>query len=91
MTTKQKGSESLELKWGTIKGWSVQSDRCMELLQQYHNLGASMSRIMQHDTPEQKKIVCDLIDAIDGTILNDLQGKTMTKAEAKKYVMEYGQ
>lgn len=82
--------ESLTLKWGTLKGWSVESERCMELLRKYHELGASMSVALQHDTPEQKRILCDLIDAIDGEIFNDWEGKTMTKAEAKEYVLEYG-
>lgn len=48
-----------------------------------------MGAMQQRDTPEQKQALCDLIDAIDGEILNDWTGKTMTKDEAKKYVTEY--
>lgn len=82
--------EYLLLKWGTLKGWNVKSERCIELLKRYHDLGSSLSVMMQHDTPEQKQIVCDLIDAIDGTIQNDWSGEMLSKEDAKKYVMEYG-
>lgn len=41
-------------------------------------------------TPEHKKAVCDLIDALDcDTIHLDWEGKDVSKDEAKKYVMEY--
>ena len=45
----------------------------------------------QHDTPEQKQIICDIIRAVDGPITNDWSGETMTPDEAVKYVMEYDQ
>lgn len=82
-------SESLTLKWGTIKGWSGLSDESFDLLKRYADLGASASAMAQRDTPEQKQILCELIDAIDGEIWNDWDGKTMTKDEAKTYVLEY--
>ena len=44
---------------------------------------------MQEDTPEQKQALCDLIDAIDGTIQSDWTGGYLTRAEAKAYVLEY--
>lgn len=82
-------TQSLLLKWGTLKGWDdITSDDCIALLQKYHDLGVSMSCAMQKDTPEQKQIICDLVDAVD-VVTNDWTGKKMTKAEAKKYVMEY--
>lgn len=34
-------------------------------------------------------IICEVIDALDGTIQNDWTGKMMTKDEAKAYIMEY--
>lgn len=83
-------SESLTLKWGTLKGWNLESEACMEALRRYHEQPVSMGCATQHDTPEQKQALCDLIDAIDGEIWNDWEGGTMTKEAAKKYVLEYG-
>lgn len=82
-------SEYLLLKWGTLKGWELKSDKALDIMQRYINAGASMSAMAQHDTPEQKTLICDLIDAIDGEITNDWSGEKMTKDEAKKYVTEY--
>ncbi len=82
-------SEHLLLKWGTLKGWKLESDKSRDLMKRYINLGSSPSAMMQDDTPEQKQIICDLIDAIDGPITNDWSGEKMTKDEAKKYVLEY--
>jgi len=36
-------------------------------------------------------MLCEVIDLIDGEIQNDWTGEKMTKDEAKKYVLEYGQ
>ena len=84
-----KTAQSLTLKWGTIKGWDGLSDESVAILQRYADLGMSLGAMQQKDTPEQKEILCELIDAIDGEIWNDWDGKTMTKDEAKTYVMEY--
>ena len=87
--TKETGKQTLLLKWGTLKGWeNISSEKCKDLLKKYHDIGASMSCAMQKDTTEQKQIICDLIDAVD-EVSNDWTGKKMSKAEAKKYVMEY--
>lgn len=84
-------TEYLLLKWGALKGWNVETDKSREALQRcFGDEGRSMSAAMQHDTPDQKQAVLDLIDAIDGEITNDWSGETMTKEEAKKYVTEYG-
>jgi hypothetical protein len=85
-----KMTESLTLKWGTLKDWSVESDRCLELLRKYEELGSCVSAALQEDTPEQKQIICELIDSVDcKKIENDWTGEFMTKEEAKRYVMEY--
>lgn len=84
-------AESLLLKWGTLKGWDLETDRSREALKKYADFGMKFSAMSQHDTPEQKAALCDLIDAIDGEIQNDWSGEMMTKEEAKRYVMEYGQ
>lgn len=85
--------EELTLKWGTLKGWHFDktNERAMALLKEYHDLGASMGAMTQHDTPRQKEIICELIDAGNfETVYLDWDGKDVSKADAKKYVMEYG-
>lgn len=82
--------EYLLLKWGTFKGWKLESDASLAAANRYIEAGkVSASAMMQHDTPEQKQALCDLIDVIDGPITNDWSGEEMTKDEAKKYVLEY--
>ncbi len=84
-------SDSLTLKWGTLKAYHFESDSVLPLLREYHELGASMSAIMQHDTPRQKEIICELIDIGNfETVRLDWDGVDVGKPEAKKYVMEYG-
>jgi hypothetical protein len=82
-------AESLELKWGTLKGWSLESEASKNILRRYVDLGYSLSAMAQRDTSEQKKILCELIDAVDGEIWNDWDGEVMSKDSAKKYVNEY--
>lgn len=80
----------LLLKWGTIKGWSDMTDAQVEILQRWNDEGASISVAMQRDSNKQKEIICELIDTMeDGQIMNGWSGETMTREEAKKYVMEY--
>lgn len=85
-------ADRLALKWGTLKGWNFEGNaKAMALLEKYNDLGASYSAMAQRDTPEQKQIICEMIDAVDGEIWNDWDGVAMSKDDAKKYVMEYGQ
>jgi len=81
--------EHLILKWGTLKGWKVEGEAARGILQRYFDLGTSMGAMTQVDTPEQRLLICELIDAIDGPITNDWTGETMTRDEAKRYVTEY--
>lgn len=83
------GKDELLLKWGTLKGWDLKSEASLAALEKYTEFGMALGAMQQRDTPEQKQALCDLIDAIDGTIENDWTGETMTKDEAKKYVTEY--
>lgn len=83
--------DELLLKWGTLKGYDLESEAAMAAGQKYldtgdHTLGAAAQR----DTDEQKAALCGFIDAIDGRIINDWTGEEMTKDEAKAYVLEYG-
>lgn len=87
-------SESLTLKWGTLKEWDLNKDGpAFAALKRYGEVGyVNMSAAMQEDTPEQKQAICDLIDALDAeSVWLDWDGKEITKDEAKRYVMEYGQ
>lgn len=83
-------AEHLSLKWGTLKGWKLESEKSREAARKYAAHGMSAGAMTQRDTAEQKQALCDLIDAVDGEITNDWSGETLTKDEAKKYVMEYG-
>lgn len=82
-------AEYLLLKWGTLKGWNLTSEASRAAAQKYADFGMSMGAMQQHDGPEQKEALCELIDAIDGEITNDWSGERMSKDEAKKYVREY--
>lgn len=84
-------SEHLLLKWGTLKGWRIESVESRAAAQRYVDAGTvSAGAMAQRDTPGQKAALCDLIEAIDGPITNDWSGEEMTKDEAKRYVLEYG-
>jgi hypothetical protein len=83
-------AEYLLLKWGTLKGWELKSEKSFAALRKYVDGGVSISAMAQHDTDEQKAALCELIDAVDGEIINDWSGEHMTKYEAKVYIMEYG-
>jgi hypothetical protein len=83
-------TEYLLLKWGTIKGWKIENPATLSILQEWSDLGSSMSAMVQKDTPEQKVLICKLIDAINGDIVNDWSGETYTKEQAKEYILNYG-
>ena len=82
-------NEHILLKWGTIKGWSNLRPSTVEILQKWQDSGVTMSCMAQNDTPEQKELICQAIDQLEGTIKNDWTGETLTKEEARKYIMEY--
>lgn len=59
----------LTLKWGTLQAWNVEgNDEAIKLLKRYGEIGSSFSAIAQDDTPEQKEIICKLIDLMPGEI-----------------------
>lgn len=85
-----KVEEHLTLKWGTLKSWNF-GDWATPLFKEYSEIGSSMSAMMQKDTPRQKEILCELIDKGNfKKVYLDWDGKYISKKEAKKYVMEYG-
>ena len=83
--------EYLRLKWGTLKAWNITSEKGLEALKHYAEEPIAMGAMQQRDTDAQKQAICDLIDALDGPITNDWTGEDLSKEEAKKYVLEYGQ
>lgn len=90
-TSSAQEQDSLTLKWGTLKGWKLKSPKAFELFKQWAALGSSMSAMMQRDTPEQKQLICEIIDAANlDTVCLDWEDKEVSKEEAKRYVMEYG-
>jgi hypothetical protein len=78
--------EYITLKWRTLKSWNVTSAVGKALLKRYVELGASMSAMHQEDTPEQKEIICQLIDLMPGDIFLDWDGEYVSKEKAKAYV-----
>jgi hypothetical protein len=82
--------DSISLKWGTLKSWNIHSEKGREILQKWGSLGCSFGAMTQDDTPEQKQLICDLIDTCNAeTIYLEWDGKDVSKEEAKQYVMEY--
>ena len=82
--------DSLSLKWGTLKSWDIRSESGRALLRRYGELGSSMGAMQQQDTPEQKEIICQLIDGCEGEIYLDWDGVYVSKEKAKEYVRNYG-
>ena len=80
---------SLTLKWGTVKGWKLETDEAKAALQKWADFGVSMSAMAQHDTPEQKQALLDAIDFMDEIWL-DWEDKSVSKEEAKEYIRNYG-
>jgi len=80
---------SLTLKWGTVKGWNLDSPEAQAALQKWADFGHSVSAACQHDTPEQKQALLEAIDHMDEIYL-DWDGKYVSREEAKEYVRNYG-
>ena len=81
----------ITLNWGTLKAWNLHSKKGLELMKKYNEFGTSMSAMTQNDSPEQKEIICQMIDECSAdTIHLEWDGIDVSKDEAKKYVMEYG-
>ena len=83
--------DRIALKWGTLKAWHFATDACAELFRRYCEVGKSVSTMTQHDTPEQKELICQMIDECNAeTIHLSWDGLDVSKDEAKRYVMDYG-
>jgi hypothetical protein len=85
-----KSENHLTLKWGTLKAWNFKGiPEAQELLTKYDELWMCASAMGQRDTPEQKEIICKMIDLMPGLIYLSWSGQYVSKEEAKKYVLEY--
>jgi hypothetical protein len=83
--------ESLTLKWGALKSWRLRQPATKALIERYMSFGSLWSAARQNDTPEQKQIICDIIDAGDfDTVLLDWDDTNVSKEEAKEYILNYG-
>lgn len=90
MSIKMNDKNHLTLKWGTLKSWNFAGiSGAQDLLKQYKELGYSYSAMGQSDTPEQKEIICQLIDLMPCEIYLEWDGEYVSKDEAKKYVRDY--
>ncbi len=80
----------LTLKWGTVKGWKLESDEAKSALQKWFDSGdVSASAMTQNDTPEQKEAILNAIDQMDEIWL-DWDNKKVSREEAKEYIRNYG-
>ena len=83
-------SEYILLKWGTIKSWNLVSEDSIHTMKKYFQSGTVMNSVaMQKDNSDQKQVLCDLIDGLQGKIQNDWTGDYMSKEEAKDYITNY--
>lgn len=80
---------SLTLKWGTVKGWKLETEGAASALQKWKDFGTCGSAMMQKDTPEQQQALLDAIDHMDEIWL-DWEDKNVSREEAKEYVRNYG-
>ena len=79
------------VKFGTIKGYRLEHNpAALALVREYISLGASASAMHQMDTPEQKRILCQLFEVHKGPIINDWSGDHLTLDDAVRYIQEYG-
>lgn len=98
----QKGPKTgyLILKAGTLGDWDIKTvfkdrKKAEVLLNEYHSLGVHFNPWVHRNTPEQKRLVCELIDLCvkEKIYLRDVGGlehkKYRKKEEAKKYINEW--
>jgi hypothetical protein len=57
-------AEHLLLKWGTLKGWDLESEASMSALKKYRAEPTAWGCAQQRDTETQKAALCELIGAV---------------------------
>ncbi len=84
------GEDRITLKFGTWKSCRLTSERGRDLLRRYVELGTATSAICVRDTPEQKELICQMIDECNAPeIFLESDGIYVSKEVAKQYVMDY--
>lgn len=80
------------LKWGTYKEIQYSTVEQFAALKRYRDAGpVHFAGMDQQDNAEQKKALCELIDAIaanGGDVIDAWSMRKMTADEGKRYVME---
>ena len=82
----QTGDDYILFKWGSIKGFQLNSKKGKALSDEYSSLGRSASAACQKDTERQKELINLMIDECDGTLQSDWSGEYFTKKGAKDYL-----
>ena len=82
------GGDYILFKWGSLKGFSLNSDKGKSLSREYASLGRSVSAMCQKDTERQRELINLMIDECDGTLQSDWSGEYFTKKQAKEYIAE---
>lgn len=80
---------TLQLKWGSVKGWDLETPEAKSALQKWADFGENVSAMMHRDTPEQQQALLAAIDHMDEIYL-EWDGKYVSREEAKEYVLNYG-
>lgn len=89
--TAQEPSDRLSLKWGTLKDWDLFSPAALAVLRKLNTRPRSMSAMTQRDSPEEKELICELIDSLNCDVVYlDWDNRYINKEEAKRYIREYG-
>ena len=84
----QTGDDYILFKWGSLKGFQLNSEKGKTLSDEYSSLGRSASAMCQKDTERQKELINLMIDECDGTLQSDWSGQYFTKKQAKEYLNE---
>jgi len=88
MRPAKRGREYLWIKWFSIKEVSVYTEKSMAALGRYREAGPRQMSAASHvDGPGQKKALCELIDVIDGEIIDAWTMQPISKEAAKLHVM----
>jgi hypothetical protein len=81
--------DRLTLKFGTVKGWDLESDAAKKALDKWASYGVCAGCATHVDTEEQKKALFNLIEHMDEIYLA-WDGISVSREEAKEYVKKYG-
>lgn len=78
------GPDYILLKWGSIKGWELTSEKGKALSTEYLEHGRSLSAMAQKDDERQKEIILEMIDECNGVIQSDWDGLLLHKGASSR-------